>query len=825
MAVDIINELYGGNGLGSASLNANAGDWVPIELDFLYSINHNANVMNEQVTFHDVGGVTWLELESSATTWDDKGFTDGKVLQITAGAGTESSGLFPLLGVYAAIVHYTDVNKLFITSVVNISGNATLADGVHYPDLSSAGGEVNALKVESFELPETIQWDFNLTKENVPALASLIDGSVSRFIAHGINNNTLLTEYPMTQVNDKSGGLFTGVKVMQIADQIDGYTHFRIKGNLFISPIIEAGETVLSWFDGVGTVAGIHRLKVFPQTGNPSTAQDKVSTHIQGNVGGFNENFNTGLTDFSVDSIVFTDTAGSVVNSIGFNGTTHFEAIVNGNAMDYTHSYFNLGMVWRSNDVDRYSNNVYSLGENLAVLAPNAGIANTKFRHSTSLVAQTQENGFTTPEGAKWSFNNLQFEMQSGNLIHISGDIIAGVNNEALFSSLDDDAILHTLWFSARRDDIDIKNQNRTSLILWEGSVIDIPVFGVEFKTVGDRYLDHSGAEITTGIVRDITTEDDVSNELTFRLSDTIQYDGVRATIEAYNPTTTESFTLEETYISFGAFPYVNNIHEVYTTIPRAFNLPPASDKDQIDLNRLPLIDTTLAFTGENLYGMRLNYGFLSRWENWLEQLNANLHFFDVTEENNGLNKDWQRISADTDWVIRRGTYLAHDGLEDYHHSIFNIRPYEDEDADTVITMVDTFDNSVVTSLIANTIMEITAVVTWNTFNFDINTEWAQATIEDYQGANRWVISDVLPQGNISQNPLKPIAGETGLQVVIVGNTATFKYLVDTSLLTTTDVCFTHRIHSDRGTPEENGKRMEDGTLKATEDNIIKQLD
>ena len=124
------------------------------------------------------------------------------------------------------------------------------------------------------------------------------------------------------------------------------------------------------------------------------------------------------------------------------------------------------------------------------------------------------------------------------------------------------------------------------------------------------------------------------------------------------------------------------------------------------------------------------------------------------------------------------------------------------------------------TNLVAIEIIEVTAVLTWTGFAY-LN-EWAEATIEDFEAGNRWVISSVEPQGNVAANPLKPLPTEAGLQVVISPpNVATLKFYVDTNIITSNKVSLTYRIYSEEG--EIPGKETTTGIFKRTTTGLIKQ--
>jgi len=196
---------------------------------------------------------------------------------------------------------------------------------------------------------------------------------------------------------------------------------------------------------------------------------------------------------------------------------------------------------------------------------------------------------------------------------------------------------------------------------------------------------------------------------------------------------------------------------------------------------------------------------------------NVNNDFYDPTQPNDGKNKNWQGFSAATDWELRIAYYTRLNGVDDFNIYPFGIRPYEDDlNVSTVETFTVTSSGQVATSLLNNELHNYEAVLTWNQ-NY-VN-PWAEVTIEDYESGNWWVISSVEDQGNISSNPLKPIAGQTKLDLQIASNVATLTCLIDTNQVDVSKVCISARIFSEEVI---DGKRMTDNTIKETTDGTIK---
>ena len=386
-------------------------------------------------------------------------------------------------------------------------------------------------------------------------------------------------------------------------------------------------------------------------------------------------------------------------------------------------------------------------------------------------------------DGVQWSFKNLKFTIV-GTIVNITGDIIPAPENQAFFDNLDDQEKKHTLWVSPWRFDVDNNQQLRTSVKLYDKDIISAPKVGDPIDFESYSFKDHALLDLPSATT---TTEDDVLYTFDFRLPKNQIYNGFRTEIQMYNSLTSEFFTLEAFFTGFNNVPFINGVYELNNSIPRNFNLPPTTDRKEITLKRLNVLDTVTD------YGLRLEYGFLNLWRYWELLNNVNTDFFDLNEPNNGYNKNWQRYSSEAGWTIRMANYMIKDDTEDFYFSNFSIRDYEDEDVTTVCTYTDLNTGQNPNVLLSDTIIEVKAVLTWNSGVFDASQLWGEATIEDFEGGNRWVLSSYLNQGNIGNNPLKPSDGLLKLDLDIVGNVATFTYNIDTSILLSEKVSISHR--------------------------------
>ena len=790
--------IFAENYHDSNFLSSNVGDWVETAFEFIHRVDYSAAESSNKCVFNSVGGAYWWEL-TDGSEWSEHGFVGGKTIDLI----TNIVGVGPTT--FSVVIQYIDGAKMFFTSDPYA---ATVPDQTPSPQFDPATGQLLAnVDFIQTSAPESCEYDFNLANVESPSLNSLIDGNINRFKYSDLDNLVLLAAPSiMTPVGNKSGGYFSDLRIQYVYN-IDGYRKYRITFFFFVWPLIQDNQNEPQWFNGVDTVGPNNRIRVFSQLNNSNSILQDKSTNTDGNVGGFNENYNTSINPYTLNNVIFTDTLANVIEGVDYCNTTHVVANVTGSTFNPANSKFNVGIVWRTNDADNYQNKLTNVGKNLIINAPIHEFVDS-LTPDPSLYG-----GNTNPDsGAVWHFQNVKFSLV-GTQLTFEADIIPGSANESFFNGLDDDAKRCTLWISHNRTDTPATDRDRTSIKLYDTDVICAPVLGEQIELVNQSFKDHDNIDLPSSTT---TTEDDVLFQMIFKFTIGDIYTGLRAGIQMYNNSTGEFFTLEEFFIGFNAIPFISGIYQANNSINRNFNLPPLTNKNVISLNRAAIYDTA------GKYALRLDYGFENLWQYWDLQSNADTDFFDATEPNNGLNKDWQRYSTDPNWSVRMAIFAVRPDVEDFNFANYSIRPYEDEDATTVISYIDLSDLSAPTSLVANTLIEVTAVITWNAGSFDPIVNWLEATIEDFEGANRWVLSSVLDQGGVSSNPLKPIAGQTKLDVVIVGNVATLKYIIDTNIVDAAKVSLTHRIYS---TPKDGGKIMEDATPKIMEDATNKILE
>lgn len=764
-------------------LQGNAGDWIDGELTFSARFSIGSGVSNK-ITYNNVASNYTLTIQTG--DFGAQGFLVGDSITLIY-------QFLILPGAFASQSFTTTVTYI-IGNVMHIADPFTLnplwppnpgfehINGRQFP----TENYVNGLLIVANKFANSQEFAFNLTPNGSASMGSVIDGEQNRFELQDADTIGVGVPTLMTQMINRSGGLIKDVFLEYLGVSGDGtWKDYKITYKLFQWGIIKDGYPEPNYYDSVDDIAPIGRVTLFAVYGNPNSAQIATTSNTEANTGGYDENYNGGVNNYSPISIQWKDLNGAVIDALDYSNECTFEAIVNAPNQSNPQSTYRLGLVWRPIDGTVYENNVNTLGENLLVLAPEVDFI------ADAIVVPGPFLGYTNPSGAQWDFADISFEITGIDELTIKGKVIPNGAAETLFSGIADGGRRSTLWVSIADFNLIGANSDRVSLKLFDDDNYDAPTIGVQIPNVLDEVLlDHGLIDITAPIPQ-TTTEDDVLYRSNFLLPDNVEYEGVRAKLYAFNTLTEESFTLEDIFYSFDNVPYIAGQFQVNFITPRGFNLPPTTDRNHISLTRNAALDVP------GFYALKLEYGYLSRWEYWLEQSNVNNDFFDFLEiYYDGKNKNWERFYLPPDWEIRLSYYTRLDGVDDFQDFPIGIRPYEDEDATTDWTFQVISSGITPTNLVANELHKVTADITWNVGTY--SNVWAEMTIEDFESGNRWVISSVLDQGGISSNPLQPNGANLGLEVTFPSpSIARLVANIDASLIDVNKVCLSARIYSE----------------------------
>jgi hypothetical protein len=756
MALKISAESY--NGL--PALYANAGKRV--ETQFKLKNNYHCG-SGTSLTFSSLG----TTLTKQYGNWMDFGFVVGDTITISfvSFLGIPNNGV----QTFTRTVTYINDNIMYINTAL-----PTIFDNKEFP----TEGQFSGMFVSSTKLPQSVEFSFNLTKDGIESVNSVLDGELNRFIYNSANTMAVSDVVNMVQLGNKSGGIITNVTLTRTANTSDAlysYSNFTVDFDFVQWGLFESQELY-----GAGNyLAPFIYAKTLPLAGNPNGAMTDDNGAKQANVGWFNENYNGGNSPYVPQYIELFDVNGDSITQVDYSGSTNFEAVLTTpNQLNGTSKY-RIGLAFLPETDDLFKNLPLSAQNNLLLNAPDVD-----FLHSAT-PDLTVYTGNTNDESVRFDLTKLKFSHSAGTLT-VTAQILP-INAEAFFDELTDGERKLIIWVQVSDHTKTGVLNDEVNVLIYNDDCFNAPTIGIQWPyVVSEQLLDHALNDITSIVTPNTTTEDDVLYKAEIQLKENVTYDGIRVSISARSNVSDEVFELESAFFNFLNVPYIGGKYQLNETINRGFNLPIGTDRNVITLDLNAANDTA------SEYGVTINYGFLNDWRYWVENANVDSDFFNMAEPNNGLNRNWQALQ-NGDWNLHVDFYVRKNGVEDFNHYKYLNRPYEDDPTVSCFSTITASDGTNPTCFKDNDLHKLDVKFTWNTPFTD---EWVELTIEDFESGNRWVVSSLYPIGNLAGNPFKPLIGETNVKIQTPANLLIASVMVDTNEINVEKVSLSYRVYA-----------------------------
>ena len=551
---------------------------------------------------------------------------------------------------------------------------------------------------------------------------------------------------------------------------------------------------------GDGSLTDNMKINLYPIWNNPNVLikNDLQETKRLGNTGWFNENFNELDNDFNVESVIYRDGDGNVVQSLDYVNETLVEIQVSGVENINSTSRFGFGFMWVPEDEDNYKD----LG---TPFYRNTFISNGPYDSAFSISATPDPTEYfgAGVNGGSMQVKDVHFREQSGNLV-MSCVFTPNAEFNTIFDAISEDDRRYILWLSVASSSTSTRNfSNRVSLLADFSDLIkSIPAGGPYPMTT--KFVEHPFVENQVGVdIYSGVTQDDVLVRSRFKIDESqdVEFIGMTFAIELENIETGEIFNLEFYDVDLSQSLIDTNGFQVFDVDEiRGFKLNDGNNKDfvKVEVDEDNSTDSSKAYVAY--------YGFKIRYEDWISKLNVPADFFDALQENDGSNNDWYDYinTPGSNWRLKFTNYvqanLEGEVVEYRTPHDFEFVDYDQNDlVATAVRYLRDSDNSLLNIgadpetgkplgvILSNepTRIEMDFAIqdsgTWINGNV-----YAVTTIEIDRGGGifemRQLSSIWLPE---SDNPLKPLDGETKLKLVISGSdkVLTTSCLVDPDLL------------------------------------------
>lgn len=547
------------------------------------------------------------------------------------------------------------------------------------------------------------KWNF-IENNEAENYFSKVDGSLHRAEAPAVDATDTVTIVDMNFLGPKPyqrGG------VIVVGDGINTNGVYGFKFKIIHETIFTPFFLSAQWDDVVAKIApgyfqnGNCLKSIFEITGffnylDPNRTTTGKLIDLEGDTGWYGENFNTGVTNYYIDSVVFKKPSLAVIPAIAFSTVETTVEIVVKNDADTPFSNNNTNFILIFNKAplneSEYQGNLKTLTENFL------------YDYAFNTVGSAPVDGV--------NFGTAYQVLKTVEATFISISEIKITAQIAMDASILPDLFLldearYVLSAAIQNHLHDAPPPTLVDAVMLQ---VDAQDFYEDLTDPGmivfaTKFLRHfENDPVTEGVSSiDAFKEDDlvaitqITVDHTGRTSNIIQLADITVAIKAINSVTLEEIILDKWQLNLSQYPLIGGDSYMNVTFPRALHVPAGEIRKNILLKRTQPLDTGLMHT------YLLEFPFLINWAYFLQLASASYDFFDPTEPNNGLNNDWFRMQSFTNWSINYTVHIK--AKKDAIPLVFNhVKPiiiydYEDKFADFQLVDTKSYDPDTLTEL------------------------------------------------------------------------------------------------------------------------------
>jgi len=700
------------------------------------------------------------------STWGNHGFIIGDSIDLIIVVDDPSS----FTKVITKTVTIDDITSDVLTfSPALVNGDITPTGDISeflnvvFP---SVAGVTFLIENNTRSAPESFEFYFNLIENTSQGSEfSLIDGEVNRFRFLAVDTMTTGDTINGVQLGDKSGGAIDAIPVLE--KTADGYTltfdfynwvrYEQAQFNVIPSP-----------YQQNNSLKPYARFEALSETNNPNAIIVETDNFQLGNAGFIGENYNQGVNNFTVTSVINTDDLGNPISGFDFGQANNFVIKVETNQTTITNDAI---LLIQHLPIEGYKNNARSFNQN------------TLSAYSISDAGTITDESFDR-DGAELQITSSSVSV-STNEITYEVRLLPNSDYTDYFNNQEVGDRFFRITMQCQSDSSD----DATVVLISEGQADIQPPIGQEAGEVDDVDFYNHGMEL--GVDSPINgsvyalTEDDILCHSVINFNKADNYDAFRVLFQVVNDSTGQFFNLFSRTINLNQYPdQPNGVKLINYNENLGYQLPnPERNVLSLEFNGNETSTT---------YEVELLHTLLLSWRYWQAKPQALADFLDANLPNNGLNDEWVRY-ATAGFSFRFRLELIKDGIADFFNcSPTIIEDYDTQNVTTVITFEDLAGNSIPAPL-NNQQFKVIATHTAPT-NWDISDLWAWIAERPLENEPRRMNSTAWAY-TTANLPLVPEQGETQSTVTVSGSVATVVTLCEGSQLPN-DVTFVARIES-----------------------------
>ena len=484
---------------------------------------------------------------------------------------------------------------------------------------------------------------YNFIENNEPVnFNSKVDGSFQRLIADGLdasNTTPVAMQFDGPLPYQIGSATIEGVSW----DTDFGEQKFKIIHETVVTPLFLSSQyfdlvanIAPSYFLGGRCLRHVYQIQACAVLSNPNSAQIAECPFEIGNSGWFNEVFNGGLKNYTIED--FEVQSGSAANNQIINSLTeqHYRFNIISTDSDFTNdTKVSVGCFKLPQNQTEYQNNARLFQDNFLFTNVTGNSGGTEIPDTEGTDLQT--------------VTRVEFLRLDANTIRI--DIYFEFTQDALDIYFESQA--PKLLIYATTSDVAetaTEDSNKQALLV---QILEFDPTRNLNPREDVKFIRHYEDADDVGIESGITTflEDECVLITDFYASTvsgvTDSYiSEIRQQIIAKKTDGTE-FILEDLFwttaspIGFGISQQIN------FESPRVFQIPETEPRKTFSI--------TTSGSPESIF--RINYPFMIRWEYWIALLGVNSEFYNPSLPNNGLNQLWLNYQTG-DWAVYHRTII-----------------------------------------------------------------------------------------------------------------------------------------------------------------------
>lgn len=421
----------------------------------------------------------------------------------------------------------------------------------------------------------------------------------------------------------------------QLSDTISG-----------ISPIYYLNGACLKYICKIGGLRSIN---------DPNSLQTVESNpNILGNSGWFNESFNGGAQNYFIQNVVYSDLTGPITNLnpyLPYGQTIQFD-IYSPDGDFAAGQRIAIGGMKLPNNTSEFQNNGRSLSDNFLFC---------------NIYGYANGSNYTNPYGTNYNFiEKWSAIVSSANTIKVV--IYVVFDPSTTLGVVTESAIPRFTFFSTLANPALTTVLTQNKQVIWDGvkefSTSVRPADTGIIQTFKRHYEDATDAGIT-GLITTFKNDECVmvSNiygtwRETPSNTDEINLTNLSQQVVAKRISDGAEFLLEDFQLPTNVV-YQSGVPVFNYSNNRVFQIPTTEIRKAITIEVVTI--------GSSNYQFKINYPFMIRWENWVQLIGANSDFYNPSQLNNGLNRDWEHYLT-SDWEIYfRTGYNVVSSVGPYH--------------------------------------------------------------------------------------------------------------------------------------------------------------